>query len=216
MEFMLELGKNMPPGVTTWDWFGEAKNFARGRAGIYLGIGEFFPSYDDPAVSSVVGLVEAAPAPQPIALRPSSACGFDEVPGMSHQGGSGLAVSRYSKHIDAAWVFLQWATSADITTRASLLGGGASPIRYSNYRDPRIKEKARVTPGTTRHFDVTLDAIMHHMGTEPHLPAWPTLSLDFAVELGKMTTGQQAVRPTLARMAALSRRAVQNSAGREG
>ena len=207
MNFMMELGKSMPPGVTTWDWFGEANCFARGQAGVYIGIGEFFPGYDDAAKSRVVGLAEAAPSPAALSLRHPTECGFDEVPGMSHHGGSSLAISRYSKNIDAAWVFLQWATSSDVTTRASLLGGGASPIRFSNYNDPRIKEKARVTQGTTRHFDVTLDAIMNHLGTEPHLPAWPTLSIEFAVEMGKMTTGQQSVKVTLDNMAARARRA---------
>jgi multiple sugar transport system substrate-binding protein len=209
MHYMMELGKCMPPGVTTWDWFGEAKSFARGRAGIYIGIGEFFPGYDDPASSRIVGLAEPAPSPAALSLRPASECGFDETPGMSHHGGSSLAISRYSKHIDAAWVFLQWATSSDVTTRASLLGGGASPIRFSNYDDPRIKEKARVTKGTTRHFDVTRDAIMNHLGTEPHLPDWPTLSIEFAVELGKMTTGQQSIKGTLDNMAAEARRATE-------
>jgi multiple sugar transport system substrate-binding protein len=207
LEYMLELGKNMPPGVTTWDWFGEAASFARGQAGIYIGIGEFFPSYDDPATSRIVGLAEPAPSPAALTLRSPAECGFDETPGMSHHGGSCLAISRYSKNIEAAWVFLQWATSSDVTTRASLLGGGASPIRFSNYKDPRIKEKARVTAGTTRHFDVTLEAILHHLGTEPHLPAWPTLSIDFAVELGKLMTGQQEIRSTLKNMAAKARRA---------
>jgi len=207
MQFMMELGKNMPPGVTTWDWFGEARSFARGRAGIYIGIGEFFPSYDDPETSHIVGLAEPAHSPAALALRRPSECGFDEVPGMSHHGGSSLAISRYSKNIEAAWVFLQWATSSDVTTRASLLGGGASPIRLSNYHDPRIKAKAKVTQGTTRHFEVTLDAIMNHLGTEPHLPAWPTLSIEFAVELGRMTTGQQGIEATLDNMAARARQA---------
>jgi multiple sugar transport system substrate-binding protein len=202
MRYMLELGRYMPPGATTWDWFGEARSFAHGRSGIYLGIGEFFPTYDDPASSSVVGLAEAAPAPAPIELRSPSRCGFDETPGMSHHGGSSLAISRYSRNVDAAWLFLQWATSSDVTTRASLLGGGSSPIRRSNYKDPRITAMARVTPGTTRHFDVTLDAITHHLGTEPHLPGWAALSSDsFAVELGKMTTNQQGVGVTLRNMA---------------
>lgn len=201
MQFMMGLGKSMPPGVTTWDWFGEAQSFARGQAGLCIGIGEFFPSYDDPATSSIVGLTEPAPSPEALALRRADECGFDEMPGMSHHGGSSLAISRHSKNIEAAWVFLQWATSSDVTTRASLLGGGASPIRFSNYNDPRVKAKARVTQGTTRHFDVTLDAIMNHLGTEPHLPAWPTLSIDYAVELGKMTTGQQGIKATLDNMA---------------
>src|SRR5262249_11405918 len=108
---------------------------------------------------------------------------------------------------------MQWATSADITTRASLLGGGASPVRQSNFDDPRIKAKATVGIGTTRHFAITLDAINNRMGTEPHLPAWPSLSVDrFAVELGKMITGQQSVKTTLDTMATHAEQAVQRDA----
>jgi multiple sugar transport system substrate-binding protein len=203
MAYWLELGKFMPPGVTTWDWFGEARSFASGKGGIYIGIGEFFPTYDDPATSKIVGCAEAAPSPAAISLRSPDRCGFEETPGMSHHGGSSLAISRYSKNVDAAWLFLQWATSSDVTARASLLGGGSSPIRYSNYRDPRVKAMAKVGRGTTRHFDVTLDAIMNHLGTEPHLPGWANLSADsFAVELGKMTTNQQSIARTLRNMAA--------------
>lgn len=212
MEYMLELGKYMAPGVTTWDWHGEANSFAQGQAGIYTSWGEFFPPYDDPERSRIVGLAEATPCPEENALRTRAECGFGETPGISHQGGSSLAISRYSRNIEAAWIFLQWATSSDVTTRACLLGGGASPIRRSNYEDPRVKEKAHVTVGTTRHFDVTLDAILNRMGTEPHLPAWADLAVNsFAVELGKMTTGQQGIETTLSNMAEAAAEAVAQS-----
>jgi len=209
-EYMLELGKYMPPGATTWDWSGEGDSFTQGLAGVYISWGEFFPSFDDPEKSKIVGLAEAAPCPRELSLRKKNVdTGFDETPGISHQGGSSLAISKFSKNPDAAWVFLQWATSSDITTRASLLGGGATPIRKSNFTDPRIKANNKVVAGTTRHFDVTLDAIMNRMGTEPHLPAWAALSVDsFAVELGKMTTGQQDAKTTLDNMASAAAAAV--------
>ncbi|MFN3983478.1 MAG: ABC transporter substrate-binding protein, partial [Caldilinea sp.] len=163
----------------------------------------------DPAKSKIVGLAEAAPCPQEIALRAKAECGFDETPGISHQGGSSLAISKFSKNIDPAWVFLQWATSPDITVRASILGGGASPTRKSTFTDPRTLEFNKVVAGTTRHFGVTLDAIENRMGTEPHHPAWAALSVDsFAVELGKMTTGQQDVKTTLDNMKAAADKAV--------
>lgn len=207
--YMLELGKNMPPGATTWDWSGEGDSFTQGLAGIYISWGEFFPGFDDPAKSKIVGLAEAAPCPQEIALRAKAECGFDETPGISHQGGSSLAISKFSKNIDPAWVFLQWATSPDITVRASILGGGASPTRKSTFTDPRTLEFNKVVAGTTRHFGVTLDAIENRMGTEPHHPAWAALSVDsFAVELGKMTTGQQDVKTTLDNMKAAADKAV--------
>jgi multiple sugar transport system substrate-binding protein len=210
MQYMLELGKYMPPGVTTWDWSGEADAFSQGHAGIYISWGEFFPGFDDPGKSKIVGLAEAAPVPEELALRKKNVdTSFDETPGMSHQGGSGLAVSKYSKNREAAWIFLQWATSSDVSTRGSLLGGGASPIRKSNFDDPRVKANQKVMAGTTRHFPVQEDAILHRMGTEPHFPNWASLSVDsFAVELGKMTTAQQDVKTTLDNMAAATSKAI--------
>jgi multiple sugar transport system substrate-binding protein len=201
-EYMLELGKYMPPGSTTWDWSGQGDAFTQGLAGVMISWGEFFPGFDVPDKSKVVGLIEAAACPKEDALRSPGECGFDEKPGISHQGGSALALSKYSKSADAAWIFMQWATSSDVQTRASILGGGATPMRQSTFDDPRVKEKNKVTAGTTRHFDVTLDAIMNRMGSEPHLPAWAALSVDVtATELGKMTTGAQNAKTTLDNMA---------------
>ncbi len=191
LEYMLELGKYMPSGVTTWDWSGQAEAVAQGLAGIYICWGEFFPMYDTPEKSKVVGLMEAADCPKEDALRKPEECGFEEWPGISHQGGSVYGLSRYSREPDATWVFLQWATSSDVQTRAAIMGGGASPVRQSTFDDPRVKDKAIVAPGTTRHFAVTERAIKERMGTEPHLPAWSTIANNiFAVELGKLTTGQ--------------------------
>jgi multiple sugar transport system substrate-binding protein len=214
MEFMRMLAKYAPPEAITWDWTGATKSFVEGRAAIYINAGEWFSLVDDPSQSKVVGLVEAAPCPAELALRPASQCSFDETPGFSRQGGSYLGLSVYSKKPEAAWILMQWATSSDITTRASLLGGGASPVRRSNFEDPRIKAKAKVGVGTTRHFGVTLDAINNRMGTEPHLPAWPGLVDRFAVELGKMITGQQAIRATLDSMAKQAEQAVLRDARR--
>jgi multiple sugar transport system substrate-binding protein len=202
LTYMMELGKHMPPGATTWDWSGQGDAFTQGLAGIMISWGEFFPGFDVPDKSKVVGLVEPAPCPKEDQLRSKDQCGFDETPGISHQGGSCMALSKYSKNQDAAWIFLQWATSSDIQTRASLLGGGSSPMRKSTFEDPRVKEKATVTAGTTRHFGVTLDAILNRMGTEPHLPQWAALSVDVtATELGKMVTGAQDVKATADAMA---------------
>src|SRR5712664_4040652 len=214
MEFMRTLAKYAPPEAITWDWNGATKSFVEGRAGMYINAGEWFSVFDDPAQSKVVGLVEAAPCPVERALRPASQCSFDETPGFSRQGGSYLGLSAYSKKPEAGWILMQWATSSDVTTRASLLGGGASPVRRSNFDDPRIKAKARVGIGTTRHFGVTLDAINNRMGTEPHLPVWPSLVDRFAIELGKMMTGQQGIRATLDTMAKHADAAVRRDARR--
>jgi multiple sugar transport system substrate-binding protein len=151
----------------------------------------------DPSNSKVAGLVEAADCPKEDARLTKADCGYGETPGISRQGGSCLALSRYAPNADAAWIFMRWATSADVTARANAQGAN-TPTRKSDYLDPRVKEKNKPGLGTTRHFEVTRRAIETRMGTSPHLPVWATLASDVnAVEYGKMTTRQQSIEQTL-------------------
>lgn len=202
LNYMMELGKYMPSGATTWDWSGQSDAFSQGKGGVMITWSEDFPGFDVPDKSKVAGQVMAAPLPKELELRKPEDCGFGETPGIGHQGGSSICLSKYSKNQDAAWVFLQWATSPDLQIRASLLGGGDG-MRQSTYDDPRVKAKSVAGPGTTRHFDVTLETIKTRMGTEPNqVPQWADLSVNVtAIELGKMTTGQQDVKTTADNMA---------------
>ena len=190
IDYLRELQTYMPGAVTTYDWDGQATAIQQGQGGQVLTWGENFPSWDDPTTSQVSGLMQPAVPPTAAELRPPDQAGFEETPEVGHQGGSAYCLSRYSKQADAAWIFLQWATSADTQARASILGGGASPVRRSTYDDPRVAAMKQVGAGTTRHFDAMLQTIETRMGTEPHLPQWPAIATDvIAVELGKLTTG---------------------------
>ena len=189
MEYWDKLKENMPEGVTTWTWDGQGQSVLQGIAGQALSWGEFFPGWDDPEASKVSGLMEAAVPPAPAApLRTET--GFGEIPGVGHQGGSSLAVSKYSKNQDAAWLFAQWATSFDTQVYITTLGGGTGPTRASVYDDERVKANNRVGAGTTRHLDVVRETIANHMGSEPDLPEWTELANDtIPVELGKYFAG---------------------------
>ena len=192
MDYWARLKANMPPGVTSWTWDGQHKSVAQGIAGQLISWGEFFPSWDDPNASQVSGLMEAAIPPAPKALRTVEETGFGEIPGVGHQGGSSLAVSKYSKSEDAAWLFAQWATSADTQVFITTLGGGTGPTRTSVYDDERVKANAKPgIGGTTRHLDVVRETIDNYMGSEPDLPEWAELSNDtIPVELGRYWAGE--------------------------
>ena len=72
-----------------------------------------------------------------------------------------------------------------------LLGGGASPMRLSSFKDPRVLAAAKVGPGTTRHFPAIEWTINNAMGSEPDMPAWAEISNNvIPVELGKLLAGQ--------------------------
>ncbi|MEM7299701.1 MAG: extracellular solute-binding protein [Pseudomonadota bacterium] len=192
MDYWTKLWKTMPPGVTGWTWDGQGQSVAQGVAATMMSWGEFFPYFDDPDATKVSGLIEAVRCPQPKhALRTVEQTGYGEIPGVGHQGGSSLAVSRNSKNPDPAWIFMQWATSFDTQVLITALGGGTGPTRESVYDDPRIKANARVGAGTTRHLDVVRETIAKDMGSEPDLPQWAELSNDtIPVRLGKYFAGE--------------------------
>lgn len=190
MAYWDELYKTMPPGVNGWTWDGQGQSIAQGVAATMMSWGEFFPSFDDPSASEVSGLMAAARCPQPKALRSPGDCGFGEIPGVGHQGGSTIAVSRNSKNPDAAWIFMQWATSYDTQVLITTLGGGTGPTRASVYDDERVKANDRVGAGTTRHLDVVRATIENDMGSEPDLPQWAEISNDtIPVRLGQYFAG---------------------------
>jgi multiple sugar transport system substrate-binding protein len=191
MDYWTNLWKTMPPGVTGWTWDGQGQSIAQGVAASMMSWGEFFPYFDDPSATVVSGLMEAVRCPPPKrALRTVAETGFGEIPGVGHQGGSSLAVSKNSKNPDAAWIFMQWATSYDTQVLITALGGGTGPTRASVYDDPRIIANRRVGPGTTRHLNVVRDTIAMDMGSEPDLPQWAELSNDtIPVRLGQYFAG---------------------------
>jgi multiple sugar transport system substrate-binding protein len=192
MEYWRRLYGTMPPGVTSWTWDGQGQSIMQGVAATMMSWGEFFPVFDDPSASKVSGLMEAVRCPAPKhALRTVDETGFGEIPGVGHQGGSSLAVSKNSKNPDPAWIFMQWATSYDTQVLITALGGGTGPTRTAVYDDPRIIANNRVGPGTTRHLQVVRDTIANDMGSEPDLPEWAELANDtIPVRLGQYFAGE--------------------------
>ena len=189
MDYWDKLKENMPEGVTTWTWDGQGQSTMQGIIGQSLTWGEFFPVFDDPEQSKVSGLMEAVVPPAPAAPLATDT-GYGEIPGVGHQGGSSLAVSKYAKNQGAAWLFAQWATSMDTQVFITTLGGGTGPTRESVYSDPRVKANAKVGAGTTCHLQVVRDTIANHMGSEPDLPEWAEISNDtIPVELGRYFAG---------------------------
>lgn len=192
IEYWQKLKENMPPGVDGWTWDGQGQSVGQGIAGTVLSWGELFPSWDNPESSKVSGLMEATVPPKADALRTVQETGYGEIPGVGHQGGSSLAVSKHSKSPDAAWLFAQWATSKETQVFITTLGGGTGPTRTSAYEDPRIKANAKPgIAGTTRHLDAVRETIANHMGSEPDLPQWAEISNDaIPVELGRFWAGE--------------------------
>ena len=189
LKWYQELLKNAPPASTTATWDGQFAMMAAGQVALVQSWDEFFPGLDADD-SKVKGLWEPARPLTPKALRSPADCGFNEKPNAAHQGGSSMSLSKYSKNPEAAWIFMQWACCQEIMTRCTLAGGFA-PMRLSSFEDPRVKAKAKVGPGTTRHLETVKWTIDNVIATEPHMALWAGLSTnEIPTELGKLLTGQ--------------------------
>ena len=181
--------KNAPPESLNSTWDGQAQMMTAGQVALIQSWDEFFPGLDADD-SKVKGLWMPAHPLVGKPLRKVEDAGFGEIPNYAHQGGSNLSLSKYSKNPDAAWIFMQWACSKDVMTRCTLIGGFA-PMRLSSFADPRVKEKAKVGPGTTRHLETVKWIIDNNMASEPDMPLWAGFSNnEIPVNLGKLLTGQ--------------------------
>ena len=189
LQWYQELLKMSPPNSTASTWDGQFEMMHSGQVALVQSWDEFFPGLDAND-SKVRGLWQPAHPLVPKALRAPADCGFNEKPNAGHQGGSVISLSKYSKNPEAAWIFLQWGCCKEIMTRCTLAGGFA-PMRISSFEDPRVKAKAKVTAGTTRHLETVKWTIDNVIATEPHMPLWAGLSTnEIPTELGKLLTGQ--------------------------
>lgn len=120
-----DFGQLGPPGIVNFDWQVPAQQFAQGKVFMFLDINLFVPTLEDPEQSAVVGNVGYAPVPE-------GDCGRSPF-----IGGWGWGINPFSENKEAAWYFIQWATSAEINLEMKL-DGWPSP-RASAWQSAEFK-----------------------------------------------------------------------------
>jgi multiple sugar transport system substrate-binding protein len=107
-----------PPGAVGYHWAETTTDFSSGRSAIHIGPNIFYAIYEDPERSAVVGDVGYA-------LFPAGPAGAIPIVGVW-----GMSIPYISEYPEAAWYFIQWATSQEMVERLqienAILGGRAS------------------------------------------------------------------------------------------
>ncbi len=114
-----------PRGVSNFDWYDCMNGFASGRYAFFIDADHMNVVFEDPTTSAVAGKVGYALCPAGKAGRKSGAWYWS------------MAMSNYSDSKEAAWLFMQWATSKEIMLK-SILKGNTDPVRKSVNYDPGI------------------------------------------------------------------------------
>ena len=106
-------------------------DFARGGYGLLVDSDHYVAYFENPSLSSVAGKVRYA-------LPPAGPGGIRR-PNMWMWS---LVMNARSAVPDAAWEFMEWATSSQFLTAAAL-AGNMNPTRRSSWADPGFAARAR-------------------------------------------------------------------------
>jgi len=126
LETYLSLKPFSDPGSLTFTWSDVATNLLHGTGASALQFNSYSPWMDDAARSRVVGKVGYSSNP----TGPSGS--------FSTFAGNGLAVSKFSRHPETAWLWLQWATSVGMQETLLLDAYHSFPSRKTVFGDSGV------------------------------------------------------------------------------
>jgi multiple sugar transport system substrate-binding protein len=107
------LMKASPPNIQAIDWYDANQLFQQGKVAFFIDASLFGPGYEDASQSQVAGKVGYAPLPK------------TEKGSMTGHWMWGLGIPANSDNKEAAWYFIQWATSKAIEPKIGTSTGGA-------------------------------------------------------------------------------------------
>jgi multiple sugar transport system substrate-binding protein len=171
--FMKDVVKYGPPGIPGFDVSAADNSFLLGQAAMQIDHDKIAGLARDPNQSKVVGKV-----------------GFARHPGQkihsAETGGFGVGIPANSQNKEAAFLFLQWMTSKEISEKVALRGGMSN--RISVYADPEMQAQFP-------EFKVILDQIQNgdvDPDWRPIIPEWTEINVQIlGVAINQVLTGEK-------------------------
>lgn len=167
-----------PKGALNWKVADVTRAFLSGGVAMIQEGSPFGATVNDPKASSVAGKVGA------FALPAGSAGQF------APSASQGWGINSFGGNQDAAWLFSQWATSAEVLTRASLEQSFSSPPRGAIFKDPRFEKKYGFK-GFVGSLNASFATEASPVGGSyiPSLLNWQQVGNDVSVQLNEVING---------------------------
>jgi multiple sugar transport system substrate-binding protein len=150
-----------PPNWASMQWYDAMDAFAAGQAGMIADCDFFAAGYEDPSKSKIASKVGYAMLP----------------PGSDGKTYSGiwtwaLGINKAAKSQEAAWLFVQWATSPRTLLQATVSNRNYNPTRRSIKMDARVQKTmgAWDEGGYVRTVEKNLETARVAWVPEPVLP----------------------------------------------
>ncbi|MGP9804616.1 ABC transporter substrate-binding protein [Paracoccus sp. NSM] len=175
LQFRQDLMAYMPDGIVAWDHAETVNAFSQGDVAMITEWSSFYTTMVDPATSRVADCVAVAPEPAgPAGRKPAL-------------GGFSLAVASQADEAEqaAAYLFIQWATSA--ANAGEYLERGGVPARQSAYADPALAEQFKFIPALVESWQEGVPEF------RPRFAEWPEIT-EIVQEFGtRMMMGEVSI-----------------------
>lgn len=167
-----------PPNITSLDWPEATRLFQDGKAAFYIDASLFGPSYERQKSSDISGKVGYTVLPR-----------FGEVSLTGHWLW-GLGIPKQSQRPEAAWLFIQWATSPTMEAKIAVATGGAP--RFSSWLTP-----SAFTEAMNIDYALAVQTAMRtsHPTAVLH-PNWNQMALAIADAIHQIYAGSDATMAT--------------------
>ncbi len=179
LDFFLKLKQISPPGAESFNADELGTHLLQGTAASSINWPNWVADFEDPNQSRVVGQMSHAPIPSGTRL------------GSSEIGHWLVGIMKASKNKQAAFDFINWATSPEQIKISAARGN--PPVRFSVFTDPDLTRQEQF-----RHYPVLMQAIMNST-PRPRHPKWTEIENAFGVELSKAVAGRIGIKEALDR-----------------
>ncbi len=186
-EYWGKLMKFAPEGVSGFTWYEAMQAFMNGSAAMFIDADHMSGSIEDPAQSKVAGKAGYAIPPEgPGGVRTNIWIWS-------------LGLASQAKEKNAAWLFMQWATSKEILL-ASAIKNNINPTRRSVATDPQVLE---YMSGWGDYSDVYQELIEEYARVMvPALPEFAQLGDVWAKSVQEVVLGQKDAKTAMDEAAA--------------
>ncbi|HEX9043907.1 MAG TPA: sugar ABC transporter substrate-binding protein [Candidatus Limnocylindrales bacterium] len=177
LQYMTGLTQFAPPGYTSYTWDEVTSAFQQGTAAEAITWGDTAGAVEDPSQSKVPGKMGYASIPVDPAVNKV----------VAHFGGWQYAINADSKNQDAAYCFMEWATTHDVQVK--IAQGGGLPSLTSVFQDQQLAS-------SKPYWSQELTSLSQSV-SRPRIAQWGginnVLMLDLSRALAKEITPQQAL-----------------------
>jgi multiple sugar transport system substrate-binding protein len=189
LKMYLKLFDYGPPGCTNWGWNEVNQAFQQGRVAMIQQWYYFCQMNTDPKNSTVAAHVGFANLP--------GAFGRDGKFRRQYSlGGQGLGISKYSKHIEEAWAFLEWFYTYGPQWEFAKTAPSA---RLDILRDPRWLQQKPWYPA----FSVAMSCVNDYWVTPEYMGLLAIWQDELVAMIARIKTVEQALADTAQRQEAL-------------